>query len=98
MELNTFMSDDVADALYTGRFGKYHIMATGERFRPVEELPEELKKWVDNEHPDTTHIRIGPVMGSENRNRMDWWVGGWMNSEEEQPSWTSMIFTQWRKT
>lgn len=94
------MSDAVADSLYTGAFGKFAVMATGIPYRPVEELPSELKIWVLSEHPNTSHIRLGPVLGSERDNRMHWWLGGWENPNGDNipPTWSSVFYTKWRKT
>lgn len=100
MDPPSFMSNDVADSLYTGAFGKFAVMSTGIPYRSVEELPSELKTWVLTEHPNTTHVRLGPTLGSERDNRMIWSLSGWENpnGDDIQPTWRSLVNTQWRKT
>ena len=94
MDSNIFLDNDVADSLYSGKFG-------GSVFASVNTLPDRIKQWVLQKYPETTHVRIGPTCGLITK--MEWWIGGWINPTENdiqndiKTVWNDKIYTQWRK-
>ena len=93
MESPEFLDDFVANEIYTGKFGRL-----GELFPPLDTFPEVIQKWVLENYPGTTHVRIGPSIGLTDK--MQWWMGGWVNptlDKKYTPDWETKMYTQYRK-
>ena len=87
-----FMEDNVADSLYSGKLGGLH-------FHSAHALPYQIRDWVFENYPGTTHVRIGPTCGMDPK--MEWLIMGWTNPTENdmntKPFWERLIYTKWRK-
>jgi hypothetical protein len=80
--MNTFLDNNVAASLYSGIFSGPAGHAS------VNLLPSVLRTWVLQNHPTTTHVRIGPVCGGSGT--MEWWIGGLMDGS----AWHDFITTR----
>ena len=85
-----FTDQNLNNELYLGNFGR--------GFYPVNNVPcDKFKKWILEKYPQTTHIRLGPTCGLNDK--MEWWIGGWTNPTHinNKPIWDDKIYSNYQK-